>query len=97
MISAIGPGDGSPGRRTVAPAAELARESRAVHVRSRPERDLHPAARLLDEEQADLDAAKAHREIHQIFSVRRDRAGAQEIVAADRGVGHPAVQVGPAG
>ena len=84
--------EGRTGRGPVAAAAELAGEPRAVDAVAGAERDLHPAAGLLDEEQADLDAAQAHREVDQVLGVLRDRAGAQQIVAGDRGVGDPAVR-----
>ena len=53
-----------------------------------------PPRDLLDEQQADLDAAQADREVDQVLGVLRDRAGAQQVVAGDGGVGDPPVQVG---
>ena len=88
------PGDGRAGGRAMTAPAELRREPRAIDVRPRPERHFHSAACLLDEQETDLHTAQADREIHQIFSVRWDRAGSQKVVAADRGIGQSAAELG---
>ena len=89
-LSAIGPGQRRSGRFPVAAAAELGGErEQSSPLRARNETFTPPRICSM-KSMPDLDAAQADREIDQVFGILRDRAGAQQIVAGDRGVGDSA-------
>ena len=83
-------GQGGPGRGAVAAPPERRGEPGTVEPVPRPERDLDPAPRLLDEQHPHLDPAEADREVDQVLGVLGDRPGPRQVVPGDRGVGDPA-------
>src|SRR5258708_22523503 len=67
---------------TMAAAAERLRDLADVHLRARTETDLHSAARLLHEEQADLRADDAADVVDQVLAVLPGGPGRPVILAA---------------
>ena len=74
----------------MAAAAERLGDAGHVDPRARAEADLHAAARLLHEEQADLDAVQAARVVDQVLAVLRHGAGRLVIALVDLRKRHPA-------